>query len=64
MKAIAAQHGKEPAQVVLRWALQQQVSVVVGTDNQQHMAGDLRLFDFNLTKKELKSISQLKSLYV
>ena len=61
MQAIASSHGKSPAQVVLRWALQQDVSVVVGTDNQQHMRTDLQLFDFNLSHSELRKISELKA---
>eukprot|EP00933_Yihiella_yeosuensis_P006816 TRINITY_DN111623_c0_g1_i1.p1 TRINITY_DN111623_c0_g1~~TRINITY_DN111623_c0_g1_i1.p1 ORF type:complete len:340 (-),score=62.37 TRINITY_DN111623_c0_g1_i1:304-1323(-) len=61
VKSIADRHKVSPAQVVLRWSLQQNVSVVTGTAKPEHMKGDLDIFSFQLTAEEMASISGLKS---
>mmetsp|Transcript_15190 Transcript_15190/g.43420 ORF Transcript_15190/g.43420 Transcript_15190/m.43420 type:complete len:333 (+) Transcript_15190:67-1065(+) len=57
--AIAKAHGASPAQVVLRWSLQRDVAVVVGTANADHAKGDLGLFGFQLADDEVKAIDSL-----
>lgn len=62
VKEVAAKYNVSTAQVVLRWSLQQNVSVVVGTEKVDHMKTDLELFSFQLTASEMQSISKLRSL--
>lgn len=59
VQKIAASHNVSTAQVVLRWSLQRDVAVVVGTANAAHAKGDLDLFGFALTDDEVKTISGL-----
>lgn len=59
VKAIASAHNVSTAQVTLRWALQRDVAVVVGTANAEHAKGDLDIFGFDLTNEELSTISAM-----
>jgi len=59
VKAIAAAHNVSTAQVTLRWALQRDVAVVVGTANADHTKGDLDIFGFQLADEEITTISSL-----
>ena len=53
---IAQAHGKTPAQVMLRWHLQQGRSVVPKSTKPQRIAENLDVFDFDLTTEELAAI--------
>eukprot|EP00913_Durusdinium_trenchii_P028144 g26388.t1 len=60
LQEVAQKHNVSTAQVVLRWSLQQNVSVVVGTEKAEHMKTDLEVFSFQLSAAEMQSISKLK----
>lgn len=60
LKSIAATHSVSAPQVALRWSLQRDVAVVVGTANPAHMAGDMDVYGFELTEEEIDAISALK----
>ena len=57
--AIAAAHGKTPAQVMLRWHLQQGRSAIPKSTNPARIAENFDVFDFELTADELASIDAL-----
>jgi 2,5-diketo-D-gluconate reductase A len=59
VKAIGVAHGKSPAQVALRWVTQQGVVAVTASTNPSHLAGDLDIFDFNLTHDEMTRLTQI-----
>ena len=59
VKAIASQHGKTPAQVVLRWAVQRGTSIVPKTSREDRMRENLELSDFELTDEQMQTIGQL-----
>lgn len=55
--AIAARHGKTPAQVVLRWHVQQPgVVAIPKSGNPQRIAENLDVFDFALSEAEMTSL--------
>ena len=56
---IAAAHGKSPAQVMLRWGIQQGRSVIPKSTNPARIAENLDVFDFDLTKDQLAAIDAL-----
>eukprot|EP00932_Pfiesteria_piscicida_P010605 SRR837773.21582.p2 GENE.SRR837773.21582~~SRR837773.21582.p2 ORF type:complete len:345 (+),score=153.63 SRR837773.21582:155-1036(+) len=60
VEKIAKAHNKSTAQVTLRWSLQRNVIVVVGTANPDHEQGDISLFDFELTPDEVKAIDAIQ----
>jgi diketogulonate reductase-like aldo/keto reductase len=56
---IAAAHGKSPAQVMLRWHLQQGRSAIPKSTNPTRIAENLDVFDFELGDDELAAIDAL-----
>ena len=57
--AIAQGHGKSPAQVMLRWHLQQGRSVIPKSTRPARIAENIDVFDFELTSDELAAIDGL-----
>lgn len=55
----AAAHDRSPAQVVLRWHLQQGYIVFPKTVNRDRMIENARLFDFALSDAEMREITAL-----
>ncbi|MFD7133070.1 aldo/keto reductase [Streptomyces sp. NPDC059894] len=58
---IAEAHGKSPAQVLLRWGLQQGRSVIPKSTRRERIAENLDVFDFELTQDELTSLDRLET---
>jgi 2,5-diketo-D-gluconate reductase B len=59
---IAFRHGKSPAQVSLRWLLQQSgTTVVVKAARADHQRRNLDLFDFELDDAEMQAIHGLST---
>ena len=56
---IATAHNKTPAQVMLRWHLQQGRSVIPKSTNPQRIAENIDVFDFELSTEELAAIDAL-----
>ena len=56
---IAQAHGKTPAQVMLRWGLQQGRSVIPKSTRPQRIAENLDVFDFELSHDELDALDAL-----
>jgi diketogulonate reductase-like aldo/keto reductase len=57
--AIAAQHGKTTAQVILRWHLEHGTAVVPKSVRSARIAENFDLFDFTLTPDEVAAIDSL-----
>lgn len=57
--AIAADHGKSVAQIVLRWLVQRNIVPLVKSGNPQRMQENLAVFDFSLTDAEMHRIAAL-----
>lgn len=57
--AIAAGHGRSPAQVMLRWGIQQGRSVIPKSVNPARIAENLDVFGFALSDEELARIDAL-----
>ncbi|MBU5420466.1 aldo/keto reductase [Acetanaerobacterium sp. MSJ-12] len=57
--AIARRHGKTPAQVILRWDLQQGVAVIPKSVHRERMAENLAVWDFALDEGEMAQIATL-----
>jgi len=58
---VAQAHAKTPAQVMLRWHLQQGRSAIPKSTNPARIAENFDVFDFDLTTDELASIDALDS---
>lgn len=57
--AIATAHGKTPAQVMLRWHLQQGRSAIPKSVNPERIASNFDVFGFELSAEELSQIDAL-----
>lgn len=56
---IAEAHGKTPAQVILRWHIQEGFSAIPGATDHDYIKENIDIFDFELTSDEM---SQIRSL--
>ncbi|MNP36539.1 Morphine 6-dehydrogenase [compost metagenome] len=59
VKSIAEAHGKTPAQVVLRWHLQNNTIVIPKSVTPSRIEENFNVFDFNLTDAEMERINGL-----
>ena len=57
--AIAASHGRTPAQTVLRWGVQRGCAVIPKTRTKARLSENLGLFDFELSAEEMSAINAL-----
>jgi 2,5-diketo-D-gluconate reductase B len=58
---VGAAHGKSPAQVSLRYLVQQGIIPIPRTANPQHLADNFAVFDFTLSAAEMAELDRLKS---
>lgn len=59
VQEVAVRHGKTPAQVVLRWAIERGTAVIPKTSRPDRLAENLAVFDFELSPEESRAISSL-----
>lgn len=57
--SIAGEYGKTASQVLLRWNIQLGNSVVFRSDNAEHIAGNLDVFDFELATEHTNALNGL-----
>jgi len=57
--AIAYAHSKSPAQVILRWGLQEGRSVIPKSTKPTRIAENIDVFDFELSADEITAIDRL-----
>jgi len=60
IQEIAERHGKSVAQVLLRWGLEQGVSVLPKSYNKGRIAENYQIFDWSLTRNDHEKISELE----
>lgn len=56
---IAEAHGKTPAQVILRWHIQEGFSVIPGASNPDYIKENIQIFDFALSGEDMVAIRSL-----
>ena len=56
---IAGAHGKTPAQIILRWQIQDGYIAIPGSSNPDHIAENYDIFDFELSNQEMMEIRDL-----
>lgn len=59
LRVIGQNYGKTPAQVTLRFLIQQGIVAIPKTLNVNHMAENIAIFDFALTEAEMKTLQAL-----
>jgi len=56
---IAEAHKKSIVQTIIRWHIQEGLSVIPGTTNPDYVKENIDVFDFKLTKEEMKTMRSL-----
>lgn len=56
---IAHKYGKHSSQIVLRWAIQQGVSVIPKSSNEKHQRENMDIFNFELSAEDMVRIDSL-----
>jgi 2,5-diketo-D-gluconate reductase B len=60
LRKIGEAHGKSPAQVALRWLIQQEnVAAIPKARSEDHLKNNLDVFDFQLSDEEMRRIFEL-----
>lgn len=57
--AIAEAHRKTPAQIILRWHMQEEFSAIPGASNPDYIKENIQIFDFELTDEEMARMRSL-----
>ncbi len=58
---IAEHRGKSPAQIILRWDIQQGIVAIPKSSHKERLHENLDIFDFTLSNEEMKAIDGLDS---
>ena len=56
---IAKIHHVSPAQIALKWLIQQNISVVTAAHTNKYIAEDIDLFGFELSLKEMQMLREI-----
>lgn len=56
---VAKKYGKTPAQVLIRWSLQQDIVVIPKSKHEDRIQENARVFDFNLDREDMKFLNSL-----
>lgn len=59
IKTIAEKHQKTPAQIILRWDIQQDILLVVKSVHEKRMQSNAAVFDFALDETDMRRLNQL-----
>lgn len=56
---LGEKYGKTPAQIILRWHIQDGNIIIPGSKNPEHIKSNFELFDFALTDEEMANIAAM-----
>lgn len=59
VKEIGKTHNKSPAQILLRWQVEQGIVAIPKASSKAHLAANIEVFDFKLSSKEMENLSKL-----
>jgi len=59
LKTISEKYGKTPAQILLRWGIQQGIIQIPKSGNKQHLQENIDIFNFKLTEKDMEMLNSL-----
>ena len=59
LNEISRTHDKTPAQIALRWIIEQGVTVIPRSSSQDHLRENMEIFDFELSETEMVQLNTL-----
>jgi len=60
---IARKHGKTPAQILIRWAIERNTIAIPKSTDEEHIRSNIRVFDFELSDEDRRVIGALDRKY-
>lgn len=57
--AIAQNHNKSVAQIIIKWLIQRNIVVIVKTQNEARLKENINVFDFELSSNEVEEIKKI-----
>ena len=57
--ALAGKHGKTPAQILLRWAIERGTSIIPKSKSKERLKENISVFDFFLTPEDMATLAAL-----
>jgi len=60
IKLMAQKYNKSPAQILIRWSLQHNFIVIPKSGDKDHIRENAEVFDFKISKKDMKELDSLK----
>jgi 2,5-diketo-D-gluconate reductase A len=60
---VAEKYGKSPAQILIRWSLQQETVPIPKANQRKHLEEDINVFDFEITNEDMKLLNNLNEGY-
>jgi len=63
LKQLADKYGKSPAQILIRWNLQLGTVPLPKANQREHVAENLDVFDFEISKEDMRLLSSLNETY-
>ena len=60
IEELAAKYGKSPAQIIMRWHVQNNIIVIPGSKTESHIMDNIDVFDFCLTENDMKQVATLE----
>ena len=58
---IAEKYEKTPAQILLRWQVQQHIPVIAKASNEKHLLENLQIFDFEISEIDMEEFAKMHS---
>mgnify|MGYP005771784963 CR=1 FL=1 len=58
-KKLGEKYGKTPAQIILRWHIEEGNIIIPGSKNVEHIKDNANIFDFELTDEEIAEIAKI-----
>jgi diketogulonate reductase-like aldo/keto reductase len=56
---IAKKYNKSPSQILIRWSLEHHLIPIVRSENPQHIAENINVFDFDITEEDMHRMDAL-----
>lgn len=60
---IADKYGKSPAQILIRWNLQQETVPIVKANKKHHLEENINVFDFTIDDADIAYLNSLNERY-
>jgi diketogulonate reductase-like aldo/keto reductase len=58
--SLSEKHGRSIQQIMLRWSIQSGAAIIPGTGNPKYMAENLKVYEFELSEADMKSIDDIR----